>query len=232
MERHELITNCSFINLRNRKLRFLYSKYIVLIFIAVSSYGCSKTTYSVTPFYGYDYQENSQLIVAKFQNAPNDIIAENATRLIQNLYSDCNTLEVIPYDTVQNIFYKNISYVEPIWQIDVPFLVKLYEATRARYLLVGKVLGQSSSTPPLSIAERYSTGQLEAPHSNWIMLEFTLYDLASSTIAFQLHTRTKAGQYNYKRSDESVLSMHAPINLLHKAFDKSSIKLTKLCQCK
>ena len=206
-------------------------RYIILTLVAVCCYGCSKTTYSVTPFYGYDLYENTQLIVAKFQNAPNDIIAENATRLLQDLYTDCGTVEVIPYDSIQNIFYENVSYVDPVWETDVSFLIELYEATHARYLLVGKILGQSNSTPPVSIAERYTTGQLEEVKENWIMLEFTLYDLATSEKAFQLHTRTKAGQYNYKRDNGSVMSMHAPVDLLHKAFDKSREKLTELCQC-
>ncbi|MFP4089055.1 MAG: hypothetical protein ACLFT3_02015 [Cyclobacteriaceae bacterium] len=151
--------------------------------------------------------------------------------MLHDLYSGCKTVEVLPYDSVQNIFYRNVSYSDPIWETDVPFLIRLYEATKARYLLVGKTLGKSTSTAPLSIAERYPTGQLEEVESNWIMLEFTLYDLATSKKAFQLHTRTKAGQYNYKRDNGGVMSMHAPVDLLHKAFDKSIIKLNELCQC-
>lgn len=206
-------------------------RYIILTLVSLFCFGCSKTTYSVTPFYGYDLQAGSKLIVAKFQNAPNDLIAENATRLLQDLYTDCDTVEVLPYDSVQNIFYENVSYLDPIWKTDIPFLIKLYEATRARYLLVGKILEQSNSAPPVNITERYTTGQLKEVKENWIMLEFTLYDLATSKKAFQLHTRTKAGQYNYKRDNGSVMSMHAPVDLLHKAFDKSREKLTDLCQC-
>lgn len=206
-------------------------KYTLLILITVCCYGCSKTTYSTTPFYGYTLHDNSEVIVAKFQNAPNDLISENATRLMQELYANCSNVRVIPYSSVQDIFYENVSYLDPIWETDIPFLIKLYEATQARYLLVGKILGQSNSTPPVSIAERYTTGQLEDVKENWIMLEFTLYDLATSEKAFQLHTRTKAGRYNYKRDNGEVMGMHAPVDLLHRAFDKSMVKLNELCQC-
>ena len=206
-------------------------KYLVLILVSLCCYGCSKTTYTITPFFGYDFEENSQLIVAKFQNAPNDLIAENATRLLQELYTGCNTLAVVPYDSVQNIFYENVSYFDPIWETDVSFLVKLYETTRARYLLVGKVLNQSESFSPVSVAETYATGQIEEIKENWIMLEFTLYDLATSEKVFQLNTRTKAGQYNHEQDDGSVMSIHAPVGLLDKAFEKSREKLSELCQC-
>ena len=210
-------------------MRCLFS---VLILITTICGACSRTTYSVSPSFGYDLQDSTRLIVAKFQHAPNDGASEAITKQLENLYQACTNVKVIPYDTVQNIFYQNVRYVDPIWKIDTKFLVDLYETTQARYLLVGKVLGESNDRPPVSIAESYGTGQIEDIHENWTTLAFTLYDLATSQAALELHTRTKAGQYNHPQDDGGVVSFHAPVNLLDKAFEKSKDKLTEVCSCK
>ena len=110
-------------------------------------------------------------------------------------------------------------------------MVQLYEATRARYLLVGKVMNQSVNQSLITTAERYGTGQTEDLHENWVTLTFTLYDLATSQVALELHTRTRAGRYHNQEDDGSVVSYHAPINLLDKAFEKSMDKLNEVCKC-
>ena len=207
-------------------------KYCILVLITAACCSCSRTHYSVSPSFGYDLQDSSRLIIAKFQYAPNDLISEQATEALKSVYQTCTNVVVIPYDTVQNIFYKNVTYTNPIWEVDTEFLVKLYESTKARYLLVGKVSDGSQSRPPVSIAESYGTGQTEDIQKNWIMLEFTLYDLTTSQPALEVYTRTKAGQYNRTRDDGSVVSYHAPIDIFDKAFEKSMDKLAKVCQCK
>ena len=204
----------------------------ILLLVTLLSYGCSRTTFSVTPSFGYTLQDSSQLIVAKFQNAPNDVISENATEILQHMYQGCTNVKVIPYDTVQDILYQNVTYVDPIWEVDTKSLIRLYKATKARYLLVGKVLDQSADRPPVSIAKSYGNVQVEERKENWIMLQFTLYDLATTQKAFELHTRAKARQYDYKRDDGSILSFHAPSDLLSKAFSESKEKLVSLCECK
>ena len=198
----------------------------------IASVSCSRTTYSVSPTFGYTLQDSTQLIVAKFQQAPSDLASEEATKRVANLYRTCATVKVIPYDTVQDIFYRNVAYVDPIWEIDTPFLINLYRETQARYLLVGKVVGGSyDDRPPVSIAESYGNGQTEDIHENYTTLRFTLYDLATSQVAFDLHTRTKASQYNHPQDDGDVVSFHAPVNLLDKALEKSLSKLTEFCSC-
>ena len=203
-----------------------------LMFVLAMSSACSRTTYSVSPSFGYDLPDSTKLIIAKFQNSPNDEASEALTTQLLNLYQACASVKVIPYDSVQNIFYRNVAYVDPIWKIDTKFLVDLYETTRARYLLVGKVLGESSDRPPVSIAKSYGNGQIEDIHENWTTLQFTLYDLATSQEALELHTRTKAGQYNHPQDDGGVMSFHAPVNLIGKAFEKSKDKLTEVCSCR
>ena len=194
----------------------------VFILAAIVCGACSRTTYSVSPSFGYDLKDSTQLIIAKFQHAPNDLASEEATRRLANLYQACANVQVIPYDTVQNIFYRDVAYVDPIWKIDDEFLIRLYEKTQARYLLVGKVAGGSSDDrPPLSIAESYGNGQVEDIHENYTILQFTLYDLATGQFALELHTRTKAGQYNQAQDDGGVVSFHAPVNLLGQALEKS-----------
>jgi hypothetical protein len=137
----------------------------------------------------------------------------------------------VPYDTVQNLFYRNITYVDPVWKVDDEFLFKIYEATKAHYLLIGKVIEAPHDKPPVSVAERYGTGQVEDIHENRIGLQFMLYDLTKGKVALELHTRTKAGQYNHQQGDGDVISFYAPVNLFDKAFEKSIPKLYEMCQC-
>ncbi len=84
----------------------------------------------------------------------------------------------------------------------------------------------------MSITDNDSNGQPDNIHQSWIMLKFTLYDLATSEVALDLHTQTKAGQYNYPQDDGEVVSFYAPVNLLDKALEKSADKLTEVCSCK
>ncbi len=203
---------------------------IVLISIALCS--CSRTSYSILPYYGYDLQDSTRLIIAKFQNAPDDLQSEEATQQLRNLYQACASVEVVPYDTVQDLFYRNVSYINPIWDINSDFLFDLYRTTTARYLLVGKVLERASDRPPVSIASSYNTGQVEDIHENFIVLQFTLFDLANGKTVLELHTRTKASQVNYPSGDGDVTSFHAPVRLLNKALEKSIDKLDEICQCR
>lgn len=218
---------------REGQLLLIYMKHylFILTLAAISFCGCSRTNYSASPSFGYDLQDSTRLIVAKFQNAPNDLLSEQATERLKSMYQACASVEVVPYDTIQNLFYRNIAYVDPIWKVDNEFLIKLYEATKARYLLVGKVVGASQGGPPISIAERYGTGQVEDIHENWTGLQFMLYDLTTGKVAFKLYTRTKAGQYNHQQGDGDVMSFYAPVNLFDKALEKSIPKLSEMCQC-
>ena len=205
--------------------------YVYVLVIILLNSACSRTTYTVSPSFGYTLRDSTRLIIAKFQNAPTDPVSEQATKLLQELYQPCVQVEVVPYDTVQNIFYRNVNYVDPAWKINTEFLVRLYETTRARYLLLGKVVGEANSRSPIEVADRYGTGQLEDIRENWIVLTFTLYDLATSQVAVELHTRTKAGQYNRPQDDGGVTSFYAPVNLFSKAFRKSMDKLPEVCGC-
>ena len=205
-------------------------RHCIFLYLAVFLSSCSRTTYSLYPSFGYELEDANQLIVAKFQNAPNDAVSENTTDMLVNLYRRCDQITVMPYDTVQDIFYRNVSYTDPIWKVDSIFMTKLYQTTKAQYLLVGGVVGESESKPPVSFAESYGNGQMEDRQQNWIMLRFTLYDLADSRQVFELHTRTKAGRYSYQRQAGAV-SFHAPVALFSKALEKSLRKLPEACSC-
>ena len=130
--------SCGNINSNIQELICMKHYLFILTLATISFYGCSRTNYSASPSFGYDLQDSTQLIVAKFQNAPNDLLSEQATERLKSMYQACASVEVVPYDTIQNLFYKNIAYVDPVWEVDNEFLLKLYEATKARYLLVGK----------------------------------------------------------------------------------------------
>lgn len=205
-------------------------KHTAILMVFVFS-ACTSVKHSVFPVFGHGFQPGEKLMVAKFQQAPNDAFSEQATRHLVQAFERCGGVVAIPYDTVQDCLYSHLLSTSPIWHIDTKLMIQLWEATQARYLLVGKVLGKSGSNPPVSIASAYGNGQTEDIKENWTTFQFTLHDLAASQIILTSQTKVKARQYNYTQDDGDVVSLHAPTNLAGKALEEGIVKLTAACHC-
>ena len=198
---------------------------ILLTFIAA----CTTTKHQLVPRYGFDFKPGDRLVIARFQNAPH--VSDYATQQILQLFQDCSDVEVVHPDTVQDFFYRNLMYTDPTWEVDAKLMIRVQEATKARYLLVGKFVGESVGKPPVAFAEQYATGQLEDINENWVRIQFTLYDLSITRTIMSLQTRTKANQYNHEQDDGDITSFYAPVDLLHSALKKSTKKLADACHC-
>ncbi len=203
----------------------------VLLTLSVLT-ACTTTKHTLFPAYGYDFQAGDKLIIAKFQNAPSDIFSEQITNALVKSFQDCGGIEVIPYDSVQDIFYQKLDYRDPIWQVDTELMVKLYTQMKSRYLLVGKVTEKPlHGTPPVSTSQRYGNGYQEEIYESWTTFQFTLYDLATTQTLLTSQTRAKANHYDYNDDDGDTHSFYAPTNLPQTALVKGIKKFREACRC-
>ncbi len=201
---------------------------LAVLLLGISA--CTNTKHQLVPRYGFDFQEGERLVIAQFQSR--STVSDYATEQLLNAFQPCEDVEVVPPDTVHNFFYRNMLDVHPIWNVDIPMMVRIRQVTQARYLLVGKFLDESTSRPPVSNALRHPNGYLEDIHESYSKIQFLLYDLATHRTVLSLQTRTKARQYNHSDEDGDVMSFHAPANLTRTVINKGVKKLADACGCK
>ncbi|WKN45115.1 hypothetical protein [Tunicatimonas pelagia] len=198
------------------------------ILVLLTATACTSTKHQLVPRYGFDFQVGERLVIAQFQSR--STLSTYATEQLLGAFHQCPDVEIVPPDTVHNFFYRNMLNVNPIWEVDIPMMVRIRQATQARYLLIGKFLDESSSRPPVSIATRYANGYQDDIHENYSRVQFLLYDLATHRTVLSLQTRTKANQYNYQGEDGAT-SFFAPANLTKTVVDKGVKKLADSCGC-
>jgi len=192
---------------------------------------CTATKHELYPKYGYAFHEDDKIIIGEFQNARTPAFTEYATQFLGATFSRCQNLQVIPYDSVQNILFNNLIYTDPVWRVDTTFLTKINQVVEADYLLVSEVLDKSAYNSLVTIADTYGTGQTEPIKENWVIFQFSLYDLLTKQNVLTLHTKVKARHYNYEDNSGDVVSIHAPVGVSGKALAKGVEKLYEACHC-
>jgi hypothetical protein len=206
-------------------------KNVVAVLMIVLLSACTYTRHTVFPAFGYDFQPGEKMIVAKFQRSRHDGFSEKATRDMIRAFSDCGGLQVMNYDSVQNILYSDLAYTSPIWKIDTRFMVRLYAKTEVRYLLLGKIEERADQQPVVSTALSYPNGTSDEISENRVTFAFEIYDLATARKVLSTQTKVTAGQLNHGGDEGDTHSFRNPVNLPRKALQRGIRKLREVCRC-